>query len=439
MRQKRVFIALALLLGSAAVIGGVGMLVRQSAVQRQVLPDGSVVTFHGVTLGRDHRLPLGSWWQRVLGRLSPPDLSRRLGVTWLTHTSTNDSLVVWWTLTLSPRALVGSSMPEVILSDDSGTSFLASEAPLYSRVLQSTRGTVFEIVPRGSKRLSVQIRFKDPQTGAVNAAKLNTRNPAGTRESGWLDQSLPATARVGDVEIALTDARCSRLSPDFPSSDYDWTTLTGHFYVGGQSNADWQMVGVEVFDEVGGRYQPRLLSAGLKSSPSQDQLSFVGTLSPKKVWKLRIAACQVGGYASNALWSIRELPLEGLARATFAPRSNILNGVTVVIYDVSMGRPRTLRLATLPPDEEKLVVMTDLTDDRGRTRKVRNPGLKAVQGRRRHGSFDFQLEPDLDVKTVDATIAVAHLRHFELLVRPAASSAGEFRTNGSSVFPNSGD
>jgi hypothetical protein len=83
--------------------------------------------------------------------------------------------------------------------------------------------------------------------------------------------------------------------------------------------------------------------------------------------------------------------------------------------------------------------MTDLTDDRGRTRKVRNPGLKAVQGRRRHGSFDFQLEPDLDVKTVDATIAVAHLRHFELLVRPAASSAGEFRTNGSSVFPNSGD
>jgi hypothetical protein len=81
MRQKRVFIALALLLGSAAVIGGVGMLVRQSAVQRQVLPDGSVVTFHGVTLGRDHRLPLGSWWQRVLGRLSPPDLSRRLGVT----------------------------------------------------------------------------------------------------------------------------------------------------------------------------------------------------------------------------------------------------------------------------------------------------------------------------------------------------------------------
>jgi len=429
MRLYRALIALALLLVLVVTIGGIWNLIRGASVQRQVLPDGSVVVLKGVTYGRQHRLPTGTLLQRVGGRLLPSDLARRFGVPMLSYATTNDSMIVWWELTNLPMA--GNSFfstPELVIADDRGNEFAASDFTTRYGVTTPTQGGVFRLIPRENERLLIRMRFSDLIARTDGLVAFNVRNPARKIDSRWQAHSLPATSRLDDVEIVLTDLSPSIPFPGEGDSLAGWMTANARFSVAGRNSTDWQLCGVEVFDEAGGSYRPGV--GALRVNMNDGSLRFRGGLSPTTVWKLRFAVGQVGGFRSNQVSTFRDVPLEGLARATFAPRSNDVNGVTLTLFDVTTGRPRCLNLTTMPPDDEVTVVLSEAIDEQGQRHDVRFIGPRFSRGGRSHGYFSFPMDWNLKSKSVDATFGISRLRYVEMLVRPSDSPA-----KSSSAFP----
>lgn len=429
MKLNRGLIALVLLLVLVVTTGGIWNLICGASVQRQVLPDGSVVVLKGVTYGRQHRLPAGTLLQRIVGRLLPSDFARRFGIPMLTYTTTNDSMIVWWELTDLPKA--GNSLysiPELVIADDQGNEFAASDFTIRYGVTTPSQGGVFGLIPRGNERLSIRMRFSDLIARTDGSVAFNVRNPAPRIDSRWQAHSLPATSRLDEVEIVLTDLSPSIPFPGEDASLAGWMTASARFSVAGRSSTDWQLCGVEVFDEAGGNYRPGV--GALRVNMNDGSLRFRGSLSSTKVWKLRFAVCQVGGFRSNQVTIFRDVPLEGLARATFAPRSNNVNGVTLNLFDVTTGRPRCLNLMTMPPDDEVTVVLSEAIDEQGQRHDVRFIGPRFSRRGRSHGYASFPMDQNLRSKSVDATFGISRLRYVEMLVRPSDSPA-----KSSSAFP----
>ena len=223
MKPKTTLFGLILVLVMAVVIGGVWMLVRQTLVQRQVLPDGTVVALKGVTFGRQHRLATGTLWQQLAGRLLPSDLARRFGIPVLTYVTTNDSLMVWWEQTTQSGVRTANfAVPVVAIADDQGNEFTSANVAFRLAFNPSSQASIFELVPRDNERISVRMRFTDPYARTDFAVKFEVKNPAPKFRSRWVATSLPVTARGWPRPFVLP----SRASPATTGKCAAWKCST---------------------------------------------------------------------------------------------------------------------------------------------------------------------------------------------------------------------
>lgn len=424
MKRKRIWLGLLLTIGIAGLAFAVRVWMEQFDEQRKVLSDGSEIVIRAVTYGREHRMPTGTVWQRLVGRLLPPALAKRFGTSFQSYSSTNHTLVVWW-----ENVTTGTARPAFLAADariaDAQGNVFAAEGNSGSMPMAQFRANVFNLLPRESKEISVQFSLYNFMNSRQERLEFVVRNPAyrmrSLRNSGSV-LSLVTTARIDDVEVVLEGMQ-NVPPPPGPSSGWEWTRVEAQFYVGGKPTPNWRLCGIEVFDETGGSYRPGTRSGGvavaLQSVPPQ--LSFIGTLSSNQVWKVRLFVCRVDRFSTNELWTLPDIPLEGLARATFAPRSNTVNGCSVILYDVS-GRPRELKLVLIPPDEAMAMVLCDVTDDQGERHAMKEVLVAQPRQRGGYSGYNFPLRRDLTSKTVSATFAVTRVRYVDMIVKPSALS-----------------
>jgi len=88
----------------------------------QSAPGGRFLGFiAGRQLGRKHVLLPRPVWQRAIARLLPEKAARRIGIYIVTHTTTNDTLMVWAERRDLPSPANQMPIIPVTLSDGQGT------------------------------------------------------------------------------------------------------------------------------------------------------------------------------------------------------------------------------------------------------------------------------------------------------------------------------
>jgi hypothetical protein len=434
MSRKRIILVAGAALALATLAVTVWQFTSAPQLQRFVLPDGSVLTLHGVTYGREHRLAVGGQaWQRALGPYLPETLARRLNVSVARRITTNDALVVWLEQERVTGQIIMFGHNMLIVGDEEGTEFSQIGATYLSTIsTNAIYGFLFPIMPSTSGKLSIRVPITDFFSRVNHSAEFLVDNPAPQKPAKWQTAAFPVAASTEGVQIILTGLYpFDRTAPVGPGSMSErWMRATYRFKETGKPSTNWQVCSVEVFDESGGSYRPTAFSR--RPDMTEGHLDFKVGLSAKSVWKLRFALCRVDGFATNELWDARGIPLEGLERSNFVPMSNSFPDVTLTLYDVASGRPRRLETYLIPPVEDYGAVLVKATDNH----EQRIDGWKAAPqpiiypgGR---GRFSFTLQPATNSYSADLTFGVARMRYVEMLVRPNAA------TNSPSPFPASG-
>src|SRR5882672_10143242 len=158
----------------------------------QRLADGSSVSLLDVSYGRKHVLATGPIWHRALGRLLPEKVARRLGIHLISHTTTNDTLMVWTELRDFAVPANQMALAPLAISDGQGTEIFEQSPQIHSIATnQLVQGTVFPVVPRGSNRLRVLVGPFNASDRARQTLLFHTPTPAPRLRPAWQASPFP--------------------------------------------------------------------------------------------------------------------------------------------------------------------------------------------------------------------------------------------------------
>jgi hypothetical protein len=407
-------------LGFAVVfvlLGGIAWLLLGNAPPTsQRLPDGSTVSLLGLTYGRRHVMAYGPFWQRPLVKLLPGKVSRRLGFAFLSHTTTNDTLTVWTETSeppLTPSSLITFQSGQVVLSDGLGAEFSEANVRSMARLQRSSiRGTSFTMMPRDSSELRVLVLPSAPADEGKHAATFATPNPAPRLRQTWRAPQLPIEAPAANLKFTLMHLRPWHREERSSTGviKETWMTASYHVSEGGTATTNWSAVGVEVFDEAGGHYQPfHYLN---EAAQARNQLEFRAGLGANAVWKLRFTLARVDGFSSNELWVVRRFALRGPGTENPQPVSTDMLGGTFMLNELSSSVTRTMAVHEKPRSMDFHLRLLKAVDDRGADVLRDNSAGSGV------GGFTFGFSDRNGARSLDLTFGIARLVHVELLVKP---------------------
>lgn len=418
-----------MLVAAFAVLGiSLWLFLDRPAVVSRRLADGTTVTLLGVTYGRQHEILTGSIWQRLAWRLLPAKAARRLGIASLSYATTNETLIVWAELRdlPGPNRMTPASLT---LSDGLGTEFRATAPQLHSvgsnRLIQ---GTAFSIVPRGSARLHIAVTTHSPAENAKQTALFDVVNPAPRLRPKWQATAFPIEGQSGDLKLVLTRLRSFEIQTgkSAESDTETWMRASCYFSEGGTATTNWQVTGIEVLDEAGGRFQPFNHFTSFDSIPKE--FEFHAGLGSNAVWKLRFTLIRVGGFLSNQVATVRRLPRPAAGSPRSDPVTLDLDGLKLSVstqYSPNLpflGHPAPVLVArTSSLDEDLRIIALQVVDQDGM-----NVGHHPFDTRF-GGVFIWTLRPEemteyVRVPSINATLAVSRLHYVELLVRPEPPS-----------------
>ena len=423
-----------ILAGVAALLTGAAWLfLGHPPPTSQRLADGSTVSLLGVTYGRKHVMVYGPFWQHAFARLLPENVSRRLGFQFLSHTATNDTLMVWTEMSnqsISPGSSLFFQPAPVVLSDGQGTEFCETfcqeAAHFTNRVI---KGISFSIVPRGSNRLHILVAPYKQEAGLKQAAVFNVPNPAPRLQQTWQASPLPVEANAGDLKFTLTRLRPWQREEMSSAGITTETRMSAsyHFAEGGTTTTNWCVVKVEILDEAGGHQQPSTTSYGFNLT--RRKYEFRAGLGTNAVWKLRFTLLRVGGFTSNEIALIQRLPMPVRGAGPSEPIALNAGGMNLSAYCECHKEEFSSLVARLDaPDEDVALMALRIGDQNGA-----NIGQPYPVGSHFKGGYLWVLHPQQESESINATLAVSRLRYVELLVRPEPP----FRYS-SSTFPASG-
>ena len=414
MRKKWLVAAAATVL--AAFIITLALLLADPGVWQQKLPDGSVMILRGVTYGKVHKLGVGNILQRAGGQLLPEPLSRRLGITILSHSNSVPELVVWvehrnqTEHTRRPRGWYAAT--PIIVSDEAGTEYEQRGSSIASRSTNMlVEGYIFGAFPHASRNVSIRVQPFDYVGTNYYEANFRLPNPAFRREPPARPTTYPVSAQKDELSLTL-----ERFSPGPP---LEHTSRTGTeiwmktiYRIVDKTNpaSDWFVRAISVQDESGGIYHPNSTSGG--SEITQTNFSFRGGLSTNVEWTLQFTLSRLS-FASNELAVFTNVPISGRSSRTFEAVSAQLQGVTLTLTDF---RKNGYIYADLSPSRQDLrLELVSIVDDQGRAARATVTGLAA------NSAYHFGTDLAADATSADLTFAVRSDRFIDLKARPVCS------------------
>jgi hypothetical protein len=408
-----------ILAGVVALLAGAAWLfLGHPPPTSQRLADGSTVSLLGVTYGRKHLMVYGPFWQRAFARLLPENVSRRLGFQFLSHTTTNESLMVWTEMSnrsIPPGSPLLFQPASVVLSDGQGTEFCetsSQEAEHFPN--RAIKGISFPIVPRGSNRLRILVAPYKQEGAVKQVAVFNVPNPAPRLRQTWQASPLPVEANAGDLKFTLTQLKPWQREETSSAGINTETRMSAkyQFAEGGKTSTNWCVAKVEILDEAGGYQQPPITSYGFNLT--RGRYEFRAGLGTSAVWKLRFTLLRVGGFTSNEIALIQRLPMPARGAGPSEPIALKVGGMDLSVYCEVHKEDFSSLVARLDaPAEEVELMALRIVDQHGTNIGPPFPSLAHNKG----GSL-WVLHPRQDSESINATLAVCRVRYVELLVRP---------------------
>lgn len=403
--MKHRFLRYCLLAGVVLLVAGLWLLLNTPEPTSQRLSDGSTVSLLGISYGRKHVLLPRPIWQRAMARLLPEKAARRIGIYIVTHTTTNDTLMVW--SELRGLASPANQMPStaVTLSDGHGTEiFQPSPQVMWGATNCMIQGTLFSVVPRGSNQLRVLVGPINSSDAVKQTAVFNVANPAPRLRPVWQASPFPVEAQAGDLKFVLTRLRpLHRQEGKFAETDTEtWMSGSYRIFEGDTATTHWRVANIEVFDEAGGRHQLPSHSYSTGAEMTRKDVEFRGGLGTNGVWKLRLTLAKSGGFSSNEVVTVERLPIPTSASGSSSPVSVEIQGVKLSLHsEFVMSQPRVVASLAVPDESVQLTPLrlVDRSGARIECYAYRNITLP-------------------ETEFMNVTVALSRLCYVELLVRP---------------------
>jgi hypothetical protein len=407
------------------------------------LPDGTVLRLEAVTLGPQHRLALGTYWQRLIAPLLPPALRAHSGATICTYANINPPALVFWTSWVAPRwASIDWARASVL--DE-----LGSECEIQGRPFQTVlpngrrvRGWPAWAFPRRGKTVGLRISIWDRPGHAVPAAQFTVPNPTPGPHPTWTGTPPPITKRDGDLSFTLarltTDAaRPPWLPPKLRATP--WTRASFRLTEKGRQTDDWLPVGLTITDATGNVIIPPWIDH--KQQRHEQQIAFLGHLLPdREAWKLRVEFARTAHFAPADLWTVRGLAIRG-GRLTAATSRHGVRLSAILRAHGKRARDRLSLSVELPsPVDRVRLLLLQATDEQGRV--TRPDGEEALHFFPSRGEAHEQrleitspeghfIEPEEwcenpyrlavfpDARTLSLTFALVKSRFVEFMAKPS--------------------
>src|SRR4051794_15251945 len=219
------------------------------------LPDGTVVRLEAISMGPEHRLVRGRYWQRLLapvltGALAtygPSVTTWRLptpnaAVLWLTWKA-NSSLTDWTRATA-----VGDSGEEVELTG-ARIQFMRPDGPD-----EKLCGCVVPVFPRRGRLIELRL-YNAGRTSPVAAFRIP--NPAPEPHPSWTP--IPATQSADGLKVMLTRLEAGQVAPPTvprERAERHWTRARFRVWENGRPTDRWEPVSAVLSDATGNVLTP---------------------------------------------------------------------------------------------------------------------------------------------------------------------------------------
>jgi hypothetical protein len=409
------------------------------------LPDRSVVRIMAVTYGTNHVVGpvlacLVDRWpprvqalaKRLLGaRVSPPG---RMA-------TSEPRMVVWLDRNINGAAAnVGSGYFYVALADESG--FVSGGRTYMGGGRASLLGLDFQVAPRRDRESALQFSYHGPGGSVTNGGGLSFRNPLSGRYPQWTPEALPATRRVGDLEVTLEQLSTGhgehthhhglpggRKVIEFGESDTEGRN-TSVCVMRLRSLTDpgevWRVTGVRLGDATGNWVRNEGMSWG---GEGEDYFTFTpGLWTNESAWRLECEIKRTRNFRPEELLIFRNVPLGALdARDAVGWTSNVLGAVLTLDHIVRRPPNTNDSWSSSNISQVKFtfgVLATNTHLDLLRmvmdTGQTNTPGSWSSSSSER--TYSFQTIP-LEARTADFIFAFHTSRWAQFTVKPEVRTA----------------
>jgi hypothetical protein len=424
------------------------------------LPDGTVLRLEGVTLGSEHRLVRGRYWQRLLAPFLQGPLAHYGPSVTTWRLPTPNAAVFWLTWTASSpltnwtRATAVDDTGEEVELTGTHIQFMRPDGPD-----EKLCGWVAPAFPRRGRE--IELRLYSPGRAAP-VAVFRVPNPAPEPHPTWTPMRLPATQSAGRLTVTLTKLETGRLAP--PSVPLDrparhWTRAEFRVRENGRPTDRWEPVGAVLSDATGNVLTPPAAPRPSASGAVADwewtlhqhagdaaQLAFEGNLpAGEAAWKVRVELAPSRHLTPEEL-ATAHVPLVnpgGPARAN-GPHGA---GIEVLLDQAKFARSGSLdvEVRQWAPKEGRRVGLLRAVGDQGQRFAVKGPGLQFLSSRRETGgvrvwgswaggsmtqtpmpysSRSYSIRGSPGARALDLTLASVKSRFVEFVVRPTLVSGG---------------
>ncbi|HWD17934.1 MAG TPA: hypothetical protein VHB20_01540 [Verrucomicrobiae bacterium] len=388
------------------VVGAVVLWPTASPEKRVArLPDGSIVIVAGVSLANNsvYTNAGGAKWEEWLGRTLPYGmLPQKLwafpgGMSVGARAPAGKTNLVIFLSHLGSLAHAPPQKFDLVLQDEQGNS--VSSHPWGTSVMHDAKGThydvleeyVFQAYPRRSKWLKLG--------WADQTAHFQILNPDFAAFSSWPPVALPATNRVADTVVRLTEfaAGATRKSAE----------VAVEVTTDGRPDCPWQVAGVEFADATGNAWPGTLQSASQARMGDGYRRTMIfrdHLWHGEKAWKIRVELSNTADFTPGIFWTNR-VPVPAVGAAVALNMATNFDGEAVRL--VAVKRTTTSLEFSVQSDVEP-------TDFR----------LSAVGGKDQLSSgrslYSFTLASPANASFVDCVLAYHRSRFVDFIAAPTA-------------------
>ncbi len=371
-------------LGLATLLGaGLWVLIARPFLQRQAMPDGSLMTLESVTEGKTHTFLKVHGWGAALGAVLPSAAQQRLGGQLIRHEGEREAVVFWITRRLKEPGRY-FQIRRVTLVDAAGRE---AEGPVRSvhndvRPDQTSMAWEVPVFPAERDTFRLRLYLRDMRTNQPHQVEFSAAAPVLSRPkpAGVAPHPLPETVSRGDVAFTLTGLRTGVQEKDWDrpaaADEPHYTVATYRITRGGRPVRGWRPISVRLEDGAGNRHTPDKVL----HDPEDEvlRLAFRGHLWPESgAWRLRVELRQDPSRHPEARWALRGLPLPGSGET--APASQVTERWGLQLRALGIGAPGTmlpeggpsfaehptLHVRISPPEAPLLLSLAGAVDDRG--------------------------------------------------------------------------
>jgi hypothetical protein len=438
-RRLRLCLLLVLGLGAILLAVGVSRRAKPAPTISLVLADGSMVRILATTYGTNHVIgpPLArmvSQWPPPLQALAGRLFGLRAGS--LHSTSTPRSALVVWLddVNRTTNTPPYSGYDVAFLADGSG--FVSGDGADVHTRYGGPQAMVFYAIPRRDRVVTLEFYHHDPKGTVTYTGHLPLENPLYGRFPQWQPQTLPATNRVGDVEVVVHRLSTGHnnntshigLSGGGKALEFGTNCADGRnrsiclctFRPLVNTNEVWCLASEEVSDATGNSVGNTSLGWG---GYDKGYFTFEPGLWPaESAWKLACEIKRVKGFSSAETFGFYEVPLGRVDVTNQVGWMTNFGGVTLALETIVRRAPNTNNSWTsseLSQVQFGVTITNDLHLDLISARV--DDGTKLECGSWESGGTErrylFRVIP-LGARTADFVFAVQRSRRVEFMLKP---------------------